>query len=454
MSATEELIQYAAKFNYNDLDPKTIAAFKIHILDTCGAIVAGSSADGVKNLGKLLKSWGGREDATLLVLGDRLPAPEAAWFNATASRGFDYETLLMGGATHVTASILPAAFALAEYKKSIMKKPVSGKELIAALAVGCDLNWRFRVAGGKATIMAGGWLAETFAPPAIGAMGGILLDLDEEEINAAMSIGYNQCSGNYGASNGQGAGLMAQLSQGMGSRAGVVSTILAANGFSAYKEMIDGRWGLYHMYGKGEYDRDILLGGLGTRFEALVPTVKRFPGCGATQPVVSAALSIASEAGLRGEDVSDVRIRVDESSYQQCGENKGRPLNTAEALWNFRYSTAVALIKGQVFVDDFSVEAIADRVTLDLVDRITVLVDKSLKSQEVHMAMTTRSGRTFEKKETGLNPLQGAEIVRKFRDCWSFSEKPLSPENIDRFIETVEKLEEVSDIDELIYLIT
>lgn len=453
MSATDKLVVYAASLRYEDLPAKAVEAVKMHVLDTCGAIVAGSAAEGPKKLVGLVKEWGGRAEGTLLVYGDKVPAPNAAWANSTMSRGFDFDTLLTGGATHVSASIIPAAFALAEFQTAFKKKVVSGKELITAIALGCDLNWRFRVAGGPSTIMAGGWLAETFAPPAIGALGGNLFGFDSEKINNAMGIGYNQCSGTYGASLGEGAGLMAQLSQGMGTKAGVLSVILADKGFTAYKDVIDGRWGLYKMYGNGQYDPEILVGGLGKRFDSINPTIKRYPGCGATQPVVFGLVEMAREHHLRSEDVAKVNIGVGESAYYQCGENKGKPVNPAEALWNFPYSAAVALTSGKVFVDDFSTEAIQNPQVLELIQRIHVYPDKSF-TRDAKLEITTKDGRTYHRRETSANPAVGSEIIEKFRNCCRFPVRPLSEEKVEGFIQIVSRLEEVDNVTKVVTLLT
>ena len=72
---------------------------------------------GCKKLTDLLKEWGGKGEATIFVYGYKVPAHHAALINGTMSRGFDFESLVGGGATHVAGSIVPAAFALAEYAR-------------------------------------------------------------------------------------------------------------------------------------------------------------------------------------------------------------------------------------------------------------------------------------------------------------------------------------------------
>ncbi|MFC1819637.1 MmgE/PrpD family protein, partial [Thermodesulfobacteriota bacterium] len=280
-----------------------------------------------------------------------------------------------------------------------------------------------------------------------------MLGFDNEKINYAMGIGYNQCSGTYGATVGEDGGLMAQLSQGLGAKTGVLSVLLADIGFTAFKDVIDGKWGLYTMYGNGEYDPEILTGDLGRRFEMLNPGIKRYPGCGATQPVVYGTLELARENNIRGEDVAKVRIGAGESSYRLCGENKGEPPNSADALWNYRYSAAVALIKKKVFVDDFTDTAIREPQVLELLRRIDVYPDKSL-TRDIFIEIDTKDDKSYRKTVSDMVPMSEAEIVEKFKNCNRFSARPLSEESVENFIQVVNELEKLENIDKIVGILS
>jgi 2-methylcitrate dehydratase PrpD len=449
VSATDELLSYTEALRYEDLPLQTVESVKTHILDTFSAIIAGSTAEGPKNLVKLVKEWGGRAEGTIFVYGDKVPLPNAAWVNSSMSRGFDFESLVGGGATHVPGSIVPAALALSEYSQNFKNKVINGKDLIVAIALGIDLNWRLRVAGiGKSTVMGGGWLAETFSPPAIAALGGKLLGFNREKIANAMGIGYNQCCGHYGATVGEGGGLMAQVSQGLGTKAGVLSVLLADRGFTAFKEVIDGRWGLYRMYANGQYDPDILTGGLGKRFEHLNPNIKRYPGCGATQASVYAALELAREHNIRAEDVAKVRVYMAEVPYRLVGENKDKPPTPADALWNNRYSTAVALVKGKIFVDDFTEEAMSNPRVLELLSRVEIELDKSLTTTgDLEVEIKTGDGKSYRKKGQVMPPpMSRAEIIEKFNGCNRLSAKPLPEKTTESFIQMINKLQDMHNV--------
>jgi len=195
------------------------------------------------------------------------------------------------------------------------------------------------------------------------------------------------------------------------------------------------------------------VGGLGTRFDSLIPTIKRYPGCGATQQVVDGTLELAREHHIRVEDVTRVVLRVGEASYRLCGEKKGKPPNSAEALWNHRYSTAVALVKGKVFVDDFTEEAIRDTRVLDLLQKVEVEPDESLR-HDVNVEIETRDGKSCRQFVDHMNPMSEVEIIEKFRKCNTFSEKPLPEESVEGFIRMVMKLEEIDDITKVIRMLS
>ena len=67
---------------FEDLSPHTVEMTKRFMLDTLGVAIAGSSSDEVKGAAQLVREWGGREEGTLLVFGDKLPIPSAVFANS------------------------------------------------------------------------------------------------------------------------------------------------------------------------------------------------------------------------------------------------------------------------------------------------------------------------------------------------------------------------------------
>ena len=52
------------------------------------------------------------------------------------------------------------------------------------------------------------------------------------------------------------------------------------------------------------------------------------------------------------------------------------------------------------------------------------------------------------------NPMSWEDLIGKFRDCVSYSAKPIPGENIDRVIEKISELEDVQEMREVVGLVT
>src|SRR5215510_7914871 len=85
------LAEHVYHTSFTDLPYAAIVATKRDILDTLGAMLGGSVAPGVAELAGLVKHWGGREESSLILLGGKVPAPQAALINATMGHALDID---------------------------------------------------------------------------------------------------------------------------------------------------------------------------------------------------------------------------------------------------------------------------------------------------------------------------------------------------------------------------
>ncbi len=118
MDLIETVIGHVMTAEYRNLDAPTVDAVKAVVVDTMGAAVAGSSADGVPALVGLVRDWGGKGEASLLVDGRRVPAFHAALVNCCMARAWDIDEVHEGGGGHLSASVVPTAFILAQYAQT------------------------------------------------------------------------------------------------------------------------------------------------------------------------------------------------------------------------------------------------------------------------------------------------------------------------------------------------
>ena len=126
------LADHIAATRYEALPAATIDATKRDLLDTLGCALGGSGAPGIAELLKLHRHWGGREEAGLLLVGGRLPGPQAAMIHGAMAHALDYDdTLDEGGSIHPGASVLATTLAISD-----LLGAVTGKRIILAASLG------------------------------------------------------------------------------------------------------------------------------------------------------------------------------------------------------------------------------------------------------------------------------------------------------------------------------
>jgi 2-methylcitrate dehydratase PrpD len=454
MDPVNELVSYSVRLKYDALPEEEIESVKKRVLDTLGAAIAGSSTDECKKLCKLIRTWGGREESHLIIYGDRVPAPMAALCNCTMARVRELDDVHEIAGTHVGASIIPSALAIAGYIQVSKNRPVDGKTFILSVILGSDLICRLRMAGREEGPEMG-WVGETYAPIAVPAMGAKMLGFSETKTMNAMGIGYAQCSGNAQA-NVDGA-FTVSLQQGLGAKAGVLALLLADEGLTGAKDFLEGKYGLYPLYLRGNFNHEILTNELGKRFEIANTTTKFYPCCQGNHAAIFGALKLTEEYGIKSKEIDEVRIHTNTFFANILGTpEKVRPMNVHDAQFSYFFTVALALVKGGVTLGDFTEEGIKDTEVLKVGERVRVFADpgkdriKALIPPidvEIIMKDKSRYRRTVEcVKGHPNNPATLDDYIKKFDDCVRYSAKPLAKRQISEVKQMIEQLDKLDDV--------
>ena len=136
---TETLAKFVAGTDYSQLPNDVVDYTKLVILDS---LICGIAAGGLprsKMMHNILSGMGGREEATVFGLENRVPAVNAAMANAEIMNLLDADDTFFTG-SHFAA--INAAGALAEAQRSA----ASGKDMILSMALGFDINARLNLA--------------------------------------------------------------------------------------------------------------------------------------------------------------------------------------------------------------------------------------------------------------------------------------------------------------------
>ena len=90
----EELAANILNTRFENFDKATLDNAKSRIIDVVGCSIGGANAAGNSALIDIVRDWGGKQEATILAYGGKIPAHNAAMVNSIMARSFDFEALV------------------------------------------------------------------------------------------------------------------------------------------------------------------------------------------------------------------------------------------------------------------------------------------------------------------------------------------------------------------------
>lgn len=432
------------------LPQATVRATCRDILDTLGCMLGGSGAPGIDMLRNLALRAGGRPDATLLLSGVRVPAQAAALVNGAMAHALDYDdTHDRAGAIHPGAPVLAASLAVAEARGG-----VTGGELVLAVALGLDVACRVALASRQDR----GW-HRTAAMGVFGATAAAsrLLQLDAGKAHHALGIALSQAAGTRQCIDD---GAMTKRFQaGQAASAGVLSALLAAEGFTGAERVLGGRYGFLALYQPEDVaNADRITHGLDDVWEGDGLSLKPYPCFRPSHAAIDAALGLSATLGLGdgGAGIASVVVETDEGSWRDQlapGTTRRRPTHVIEAQFATPFLVAMAITRGRVGIDD--VADVADPAVLALADRIEGRPIAGMARGWARLTATCTDGRTAtrevaEPSGSPAAPMSDEALDAKFRDCARHASRQLSDQAIATTIARVRALPSARDAREII----
>lgn len=455
MTVEEQLVRYLRETSFADIPEEAIDAARREVLWTLGTSVAGAGATGSDQIIAFVRQVGGREEATVIGFGDRVPATMAGLANGAFAKALEYEDKYWMDRGHgyaIGTAVVPAAFATAEH---IGK--VDGKALLEAVALATDVQGR--IVQSVPTSLDTGWNA-TYFPSAFGAAmaAGKLLRLREEEFMNAMGLAYAQTTGHYQAQQEGVLGVRMQM--GFGVRNGITAAQLAKLGVTGVKHFLTGKYGLYPLLFKGEpLDMEALTRDLGRRFSGTRLGFKAYP-CGAVvHPVLDAVLSLVSEHSPSPESIEAVRVygTTRMRIMVEPREVRKNPKNHVDTEFSLPWAVACAIVDHKLSFSHFTDKALQDRRYVELARRVDADMDDS--RQGVYAEIQLKDGRVLRSKTVLApkghpdNPQSTEEMVARYRECVQYGPKPLPKEKTEQAKDLILRLQEVPDVSQVMRLL-
>ena len=444
---SEKLAAIVQSITYDKLPESTVRQVKMAILDLFGAYFAGYALKSGKAVKEYIASLNGTSGATFWGTGAYGPASEVAFANTAVSHVTVFDDMHAASASHYGSMVVPAGLAVAEERGS------GGKDLIVAMVSGYEAGIRVGTATFTPYFAKLGFRPSgSFGAFATASTTGRLIRLNHDQMTLALGLAANFGVGLMAFANEGTDDLMYQNA--FAARNGVLAAILARNGASAPRRVFEIEGGYCMAYAGtlegmdkiGEEDPD--------HYKIDEVYFKAIPSCAFVQSAAQAALRIIQEPGLKVEDIEKINVRIFPQGKHYpgvdfCGPYKG----IMQAQMSNPFTIASILVNGRIRFEDFT--RLDDHAVESLAAKINIMDDEEAAVQwpvkqlaKVEMFMKDGSRR----KAVSENPqfLDEEGVLSKFR---TYAAEHLGSAAAEEFIATVQGLENVSNIADLIRII-
>ncbi|MGH6771223.1 MAG: MmgE/PrpD family protein [Xanthobacteraceae bacterium] len=443
--ATQALAQFAATLSYDDLPATVREHCKDLLLDALACAFAGHQGEETHQVAALASALAQSNEASVIG-GERLSLAGATLLNGyliTAVTMCDVHRSTM---THVTPEVIPAALAIAEHDGN------SGRDLLVAIAAGCEVTTRIGIGLDYPVFRARGW----HGPGVLGPFGaaaaiGRLRGFDAETMARAFGLAGSQAAGTFAAWGTP----TVKFHQCRGALSGLMAALLAEEKFVATREFLTAKdGGLFNTYADGGR-LDVAIGDLGTRWELEQIALRLWPSASLMQGMNTAFFDILARQAIDPAGVKSVNVALSQQAFDMHG-TLPKYHGKFEALISAHYTAAVILHDRTLTLAQFEPARYDDAALRRFTEnQVTVRADAALRSAQTVVDVETSDGvlsaRNDHAKGSFENPLSRAEVEHKFR---TYAKGRLSAAAIEDVIDAVNRLEDLPSTSALMEMLS
>lgn len=437
----EQLAQFAAHTQWDDIPQAVQRQAKLVFLDTLGVILAGSVQPEPRALRERLGSTSGT-GATVFAKGWPAHDPRtAALLNGIAGRSIELCEGLRLVSGQAAMQTLPGILACAEHARS------SGREMLTALVVGYEIAGR----------LAGGFTARALAHQngqvsllAAAAAGARVQGMNAAEVSRAMRISTTLVlTPSY--TNVIAGATALNVAGGMSGFVGALAPDLVHAGFEAQPDAIEEALG--KLVGEG-FSTEGLLDELGTRWAITRNYFRLYACCNPIHPALDSLQEALRTLGPKPEDIE----RIDIATYRFASVMRNPdPPNYFASKYSLPHAAAVMAIKGNAGYAALDDASVRDPAVAALRHRVHVSEDPAMSAvaprlRPARVSVTLKDGRVAthaceSHRGDFHRPFEVSELREKFREL---AGEVLAPEASARIEQMVEHCEEWESVHELV----
>ncbi len=452
---TRAIAEFVSRLSCEQIPAAVRERIKLLILDSLGCAIYGAALAWCRILRDTLEKLDATRSTSVWGTSARLSSPHAALLNGTQVQGFELDDVHRKAVLHVGAVTLPALIAVAESHAKL-----SGRDLLTAAVAGYEIGPRVGLCMGQEHIGQGWHSGATLGVYSAASGGARALSLDAEQTVHALGIAGTQSSGLMAAQYGA---MVKRLHAGRAAQSGLYAALLAKEGFTGIRDVFEARYGGFCTTFSRSTDRFRLAelsAGLGEKFETMGIALKFYSCVGSNHTTLDAIADIRKRRPFRLDEIKHIVVFGSQVTVDHVGWAY-RPESLTAAQLNLPFCVATLLIEGDVFVDAFKPDCVADAARIALSRKVKVVHDPAITAlgaahrHKVHVEMHFHDGSV--ERETREAP-RGSEcsfasaddVIGKFR---KLTRGVLVEKRQDALIGAVLGLEQLADSRQLVDLL-
>ena len=391
-----------------------------------------------------LSRFAANQHAPIIGCAERTDMLNAAALNAMSANVYDFDDTHLRTVIHPTAPVAAALFAYAA------EHTMSGEQFLHALILGMEVECRLGNAISPEHYARGFHITSTCGVVGAATAVGHFLALNDAAMNDAIGCAANQACGIV-----ETLGTMSKsLSVGNAARNGLLSALMARDGFGGPADPLGGARGFLNIYGDHPRTQEII-GEFGERWEMAANTYKPYP-CGVVlNPVIEACLALHQDQTLQLLGIQRIQS-IEIKGHPLLRERTDRPnvLTGRASQVSAQHAAPIALITGKAGLNAFSDLAVNREDVRALGRKVIFVDDNSFAIDSATVTITLHNGEQRSihiphAQGSAAIPMSDAALEAKLRDLHAHAGVKC---DADRLIQALWQIDHSEDVARVVQL--
>lgn len=389
---SRRMAEFAVGLQYQDLPKEVVHEAKRYLYDSIGCALGSMHTTDVNIVRDIYADMGGKQEATVLGFGDRLPAINVSLVNSLMVRSLDFNDIYWKEDPSHPSDLIPAALAVGEAVGASMK------EVLVGIVLGHEFEQRL-CEFAKPGVRERKWHHATLTQFVSPVVAGKLLGLNVDQMVNAIGISGSH-NHTIGCPTAGTLTMMKNTVDPMAVQSGVVAAYMAQRGYTGTEAVFEGKEGFMDVFGP-EWNMAAMTEDLGESFRIQQCSMKAFPTEALTHTHISATLKTVHEHDIQPENIDEVTVTTIARACDILFDpHKYEPTSRETADHSLPYCIARAILDRRITTQTFDQEKIDDPKLKEFIHKIRGEASQEFEKlfpakQPSRVTIKTKDGQQF-----------------------------------------------------------